>query len=227
MNATRSLGLMMVATLSMGAAQAATTVYENNFESSAAEWSVGSLVSLPLGGNYWSNDTVLAGGVSAATTASFQVAAGTAVSGATLSMTFGAIDSWDGVGSSYYSNDTFQVRVDGRLVFSGVVANASGSSSLPATGVTTLASGYSFARSSWNDSVYKLDVNLGSLGAGAHTLSFQAVGGGWQGGDDESFAIDNVKVLGNVTAVPEPGTYALMLAGMGLVALRTLRSRQR
>lgn len=70
-------------------------------------------------------------------------------------------------------------------------------------------------------------TNLGTLAAGAHTLSFVAGGSGWQGGTDESLALDDIKVTGTVVAVPEPASLAPMLAGLGTVGLVGARRRRR
>ena len=61
------------------------------------------------------------------------------------------------------------------------------------------------------------------------TVSWFASGAGWQGGSDESWAIDNLSVSINAApaATPEPGTLALLvtsgLTGTGLFLRRRRR----
>jgi hypothetical protein len=53
-----------------------------------------------------------------------------------------------------------------------------------------------------------------SLAAGSHTLTFSGLNP--QHASDTSAFIDNISM--NVASVPEPETYAMLLAGLGLVA---------
>ncbi len=213
----------VAAAILMSLASQAATVYENDFNTAAPEWSGGNLVAQLFGGGYWFNDTV-AGNGSVITSTSFSVAAGTAVSNAMLSLRFGAIDSWDGVGGSP-GPDGFEIKVDGNTVFSGIFANASGSNSYPSTGVTVLpGTGTNFLGNSYSDAAYDLAINVGALSAGVHQITFQATGTGWQGSYDESFVLDNVRVSGTVAAVPEPETLAMFAVGLG--ALSLLRRRR-
>ncbi|MYM23277.1 PEP-CTERM sorting domain-containing protein [Duganella sp. FT135W] len=59
-----------------------------------------------------------------------------------------------------------------------------------------------------------------TLGAGAHTLSFQGL---TQDHGDTSAFIDNVSL--NVSAVPEPATYGMLMAGLGLVGFVARRRK--
>ena len=68
----------------------------------------------------------------------------------------------------------------------------------------------------------------------AHTastlkLSIRASGAGWQGGDDESWGIDNLTItsLSRAGAVPEPATWAMMILGFGGVGATVRRRRLR
>lgn len=218
---------VVVAALASLGAQATTTIYANDFNGAVPEWSVGSHVTQLFGGGYWFNDTV-SGGQSLVTQASFSVGAGTSVSGAVLNLLFGAIDTWDG--GPNFGPDTFVIKVDGNTVFSAVVENYMGTGltsvwpSGSATTVVAANAGVNFLGAGYNDSAYTLAVPIGSLTEGAHTMTFQVIGGGWQGGSDESFALDNVSITGTVTPVPEAGTAAMLAAG--LCAMSLLRRRR-
>jgi len=64
----------------------------------------------------------------------------------------------------------------------------------------------------WGDATYHFSFTVNHSDAKFQTTFW---GAGQQGTDDEGWGIDNVKV--SVTAVPEPETYALFLAGLGVM----------
>jgi MYXO-CTERM domain-containing protein len=79
----------------------------------------------------------------------------------------------------------------------------------------------------WNDSAFDLYLES-ALQNIAHTSStavfeFFASGGGWQGGFDESWGIDNIEVSIDATAVPMPGASAMGAAGLLAAAARRRR----
>ncbi|NRR30537.1 PEP-CTERM sorting domain-containing protein [Oxalobacteraceae bacterium] len=104
---------------------------------------------------------------------------------------------------------------------------------------TSYTASYSIAGNQRNYGSDMVDVNFGSnmlshnMGAadpfstmsimftpsvsGVYTLSFQN-----QGGDNVGALLDNV----SITAVPEPGTYAMLLAGLAAVGVAARRRRQ-
>jgi len=112
------------------------------------------------------------------------------------------IDSWDGTGSGD-GPDTFTVKVDGNTVFSQVFQSASGSQTYenPSTAITQafkLALGFN---PSFLDSAYDMHLEP-AFDNIAHTSSSLTVDWvtlptGWQGGTDESWAIDAVQVILN------------------------------
>jgi hypothetical protein len=140
-----------------------------------------------------------------------------------INFLFGAIDSWDSDNGTV-SPDYFNVTVDGVLVFQPTFAIASGTHSYP-NGL--LHSGTNLGFSGWNDAAYDMG-QAPELHNIAHTNSsvvirFFSSGSGWQGGDDESWAIDNLEV--RVNSVPLPGTVVLMGSGLaGLIGWRRFRN---
>jgi len=58
------------------------------------------------------------------------------------------------------------------------------------------------------------------------TIDFWMEGVGLQDLNDESWAMDNLRVVAFTAAVPEPTTYALMLAGLGCIGV-AIRRRSR
>ncbi|MFC0166919.1 FxDxF family PEP-CTERM protein [Pseudoduganella danionis] len=69
---------------------------------------------------------------------------------------------------------------------------------------------YDAASTGWN----AFTTGAISLAAGSHTLTFAGLNP--HNASDTSAFIDNISM--NVAAVPEPETYAMLLAGLGLVA---------
>lgn len=154
----------------------------------------------------------------------------------TLSLTFDFIawNSWDGTGSSFPQGDFFEILLDGTLLASISPNNASGTLSI--AGPAVLIAGpapYGFGDSSpfFNrDTAYAVNVsNFAHSNANA-AFTFRVNGNGWQGGADEAFGLDNIIVSipgQDVGAVPEPATWAMMIAGFGIVGARMRRRRRR
>ena len=133
------------------------------------------------------------------------------------------IDSWDGV-------ELFQVEVDGVQGFSHWFQLATGDTSNyppPPGALLSAGTNLGFTNGTWyfHDRAYDLSVEPAfqdiphtadslvvawKLGAVSGPAATQ-----WQGGSDESWAIDNVRVyLSNTTDAPAPqGPHALALAG--------------
>lgn len=122
-------------------------------------------------------------------------------SGVSLRFLLAIINSWDGTGC-VSGPDAFNVTVDGSVVFSEVFENSScGTQSYVSPPKVELARQLGlFGRDGgfFNDSAYDMgqDPTFNNIPHSSDTLIIEwfASGPGWQGGDDESWAIDNVEV---------------------------------
>lgn len=152
------------------------------------------------------------------------------------SFLFAAIDSLDGTGT-FPAGDYFRIDIDGINRFRESFANATDEqiqSYIPPAGVELARKvdlGFSGPGSYYRDSAYNLGADP-RFQQFAHTgsvvtIDFWMEGVGLQDLNDESWAMDNLRVVAFTAAVPEPTTYALMLAGLGCigVAIRCRRSR--
>lgn len=135
------------------------------------------------------------------------------VAHSTLDLAFdlAIIDSWDG--DTFYGPDYFNLKVDGVSYINELVIqdwdNGSdmwGNPDFPDSSIS-----YSFSITHFATSV---------------SIEWFANGSGWQGGLDESFAIDNIYISAqSETPVPEPAT--VLLFGTGLVGLAGIRFRKK
>ncbi len=125
-----------------------------------------------------------------------------------------AIDSLDGTGS-YPSGDYFHVKLDGVTIFRESLANASPSqyqSYIPSPGAQLARHqdlGFTGPGSYYTDSAYDLGLEPALQGiphsAATLTLEFVIEGQGVQDLNDESWAMDNLKLsLGNAALPPGP-----------------------
>ena len=136
--------------------------------------------------------------------------------GSSVVVTFnlGLIDSWDSNNGSP-SPDWFNVFANGSSVYQLTTNNASGSAFTPPAGTTLLSSGTNKFGSSYKDSFYSVSLNFLST-AQDLTLSFFASGAGWQGGGDESWMLDNLKVTAEAPAVPLPAGLPLLVGALAV-----------
>ena len=150
------------------------------------------------------------------------LAAHTSVS---ASFVLGFLDSWDSYDGAP-SPDNLEIWLDGTQIANLTYNNASGS-------IKDIDSGTLIAEYVQADThQFYSDTLVGMNYTFAHTastldLAFRASGAGWQGGEDESWGIDNIHLTynSNSGAVPEPATWALMLGGFGLAGAALRRRR--
>jgi hypothetical protein len=137
-----------------------------------------------------------------------------------LGATLAFIDSWDSTNGNP-SPDYLFIYVNGVQVLQLTSANQSGTVNNYGGGTETAFGNFFF--NTFNDRVIDMTTssalqNLAAPG-GTLTIGIQAGGGGFQGGSDESWGLDNIVLSGTLVsaAVPEPATWAMMIAGFGVV----------
>jgi len=140
------------------------------------------------------------------------------------------IDSWDSSENSCCSPDLLGVKVDGTLITSATFNNAIGNTNTAfgtsLTGGTSPANTYNnIGFSGWGEQAFDFSgyAPLTDIAHTASTLTveFFAYGAGWQGGTDESYALENIAISTNGVDVPEPSTLAIFALGvLGLASRR-------
>lgn len=203
-------------------AAGAATVYFDDFEGPSAVTGAGGIVSAEgyagvngISGSFWRNDTK-----SLATT--LNLSGLKAHSLTTLEFDIAFIDSWDGAIGRIFGDDFLNIFVDGIQVLT--TTNFGGLGDELSDGVY----GHFGFNPKYDDEAYRLTTTF------AHTASTAAIsifanGRKWQAGMDESWAIDNLRVLtdAEVSAVPLPGGLPLMASGFALLAFIHSRRRRK
>lgn len=201
-------------------AQAGIIVYENDFESGGAGSAISgarSVVStqgysaVGFGSRFLHNAT---GNSSAPIATTITLTNLPEHDSVDIGFLLAIIDSWDGSNPTF-GPDRLQVRLDGSLILNEIFTTSS-----VITPFLTSAANYGFNGSfpdrAYNFNAFPSFTNIAHT-ADSLTLSFIAAGSGYQGGTDESYAIDNISISVNNTAVAEPGTLSLL--GLGLFGL--------
>ncbi len=140
-----------------------------------------------------------------------------------IAFLFAAIDSWDSTDGTI-KPDYFNVMVDGTVIFQPTFANASGTVTYPNGQLGSPNLDHRGFNGSWQDRGFDMgDPSVTELRNIPHTadtviIQFFASGAGWQGGGDESWGMDNLKIqVSSSTVVPLPGS--ILLLGFGLARL--------
>jgi hypothetical protein len=158
-----------------------------------------------------------------------------------IAFLFAAIDSLDGTGS-FPAGDFFHLTLDGVTIFRESFANATsgqiqsygGNVDLYPTGVLLARRvdlGFSGPGGFYTDSAYNLgaDPQFSNIAHTASTLTLQFIidGDGVQSLDDESWAMDNLKV--SVNPVPDESSTAILLLSVSALFVwrRSLRTHER
>jgi len=141
------------------------------------------------------------------------------------------IDSWDSSNGSCCSPDLLGIKVDGTLITSATFTLASGrindmfgtsltGGAASASTATNYGFNNVFADQAFNFSGYAPLTDIAHT-ASTLTVEFFAYGAGWQGGSDESYALENISISTNGVDVPEPSTLAIFALGvLGLASRR-------
>lgn len=213
------LALLMFSSASL--AEAATvTLYQNNFDSAATTYSgvsatLGGITNITSGGSLagFSGNFLWNSSIGNATT--LQLLGLPTHSSVSVSYRFAFVDSWDSTNGSP-SPDYFNMTIDNNNVLQITCNNASGSLCNNESGTNSSSFANVFS-SFWSDLSRDVAVTQAHSVAALNIALF-AGGAGWQGGADESWALDNILVTAEIPTtnndVPEPATIALLSSGL-------------
>lgn len=115
----------------------------------------------------------------------------------TIEFLFALLDTWNGIATTFES-DTFVIQVDGVTVFSQFFDEDPADQSYVAPAGAQLTSGSGIAAGPGLDNGYDMALEAGLRDIphtdSTATITFFAGGNDWDGGDDESWAMDNLRV---------------------------------
>lgn len=137
------------------------------------------------------------------------------------------LDSWDSF-DGVVARDELHFSIDGVDVPNGPYTYNNQSGTVKNIGGGTVIAGLEYVdfamNSGWTDTAVDMSTDpflTFAHSASSITFKWRATGSGWQGGTDESFALDNIKVDlrgvptgGGGGTVPEPASMGLVLAAL-------------
>lgn len=213
------LALLMLGSVSLANA-ASITLYENNFDSVATTYSgvsavLGGITDTTSGGSLVGFSGNFLWNTSNGISTTLQLSGLPNHSSISVSYRFAFVDSWDSITGSP-APDYFNMTIDGSNLLKITCNNASGA--LCNNESETNSSAFANV---FNNGWYELsrDVSVTDAHSASElNIAFFASGSGWQGGGDESWALDKVLVTAEMPTtnndVPEPATIALLSAGL-------------
>lgn len=215
-----------IAVLSAAGSAGAAVVYSNDFSVGAAGFSgVNTVQTSPDG-------TTFLGFLTNGGTADLTLSGLAGHTTVNLTFDLYALRSLDGDGQGCCGPDAFVVTVDDtNVLLNSTFANFTGNNtqSYPAPGSAPGAGSQGFSPEAFGYGAYFAGAYTYSFSfdvpSSASSIKFSFIGNSDQPWEDEGFGIDNVVVSTN--AIPEPSTYALMLAGLGLGGLMVRRRSRR
>lgn len=219
----RAVALAASALIALGAAgpAAADVVYTNGFSVDSTGFSgVTTVQTAP-------NGITFLGFLAAGTSTDLSLSGLAAHTTVNLSFDLYALRSLDGNGEFCCGPDRFKVTVDDSAIlmdntfttWNGNTQDYPNAGSANGAGsVSRDADAFGYGAYFGGADSYHFSFDIASSGS---SIKLSFFGNSDQGWGDEGFGIDNVKVSTN--AVPEPSTYALMLAGLGLGGLMARR----
>jgi PEP-CTERM motif len=221
-------------TLALLGSARAQLIYSNDFESTTGGFTAGSLVSHPTTANPLGPTSNFLGLFSDSTATTLTLTGLTPGSVYDLTLDLLIKGSWDG-NTAGVGPDIWRVKADSGVLVETTFSNITGSNQsfspggyiggpgnfAPGTGASVV---YNSPDIFQRYAVYRFDrLALPQIeftpATSTVVLSFE--GQNLQGVPDESWALDNVQVMGRGSAIPEPGTLALLV--LGTLALRCRR----